>query len=1110
MATERTVITRLKAEVGDFVRGMAEAGAAVEALDKNINKTNDRTAWLAQGLLALAPAVVPLGAAAVPVMTGIATQATVAAGAVGTMALAFKGIGAGLKALQTYETTPTAANLEKVNEAMQKLGPDGAHFVFFLDQAAAKLRDLQNVARAGMFPGFEQGITSLLARLPEVRGIIQQFATGLGQLVAEGGASLGSKSWDDFFRFLHNNAQPILLDMGRTIGNVVHGFANMLVAFAPLSREFSGGLLNMSRSFATWAANLDQTKGFEDFVNYVHQAGPEALKFLGALTNALVELAKGFAPVGELSLKGLTDLLNLIAQVADTPIGHLTLMAAMLTSVWGRLGAMRELTGSGVFSLYTKDITAATKASGLFARAALTGNTALIEQAKASQTVAISQAEANRAFASGVPSLRDFGRALTAAAIGQTELSKLAQSSFTAGTGIGSPTWALRLASSSERVATFGSRLTSAAKAIRPAVGQIGMFAVAMSPLPEKLHLTNTAMGAMVGSAFGPWGTAAGAVVGAFKDMTDYAGRYNETLRTNADIMRASSSSFEDFAKAAQSNAGVYAAMRQDAQSVTGFGDAVGSAMTAWDELGHRIGIFGGNGPIEQAAKMSDDARKKMTALSFTFDELTHKWSGGKVDLFGGGQLAGYDDWSKLTTSQMTKVAAEAQSAQPILAKWGYTWDSWATHINSLDTAGASAEIDRLAAAVKRADSDKGRLDDYKQALAALDDQAINTADSAGHLADALSALLDPKIDLSAKTDAWITAIRHLGDDLGKTKTLIGVTDDAIKNRAAIRDRVSAMKDLLVSEAQAGQGTEKLRKSFDQQRASLVEQAHRLGINSGQLAHYLRALGFTPKFVKTTFEAAGLAIVTKHTKELRAQFNSLPKDLRIRIQQIGLPQTMANARALARQLNLVGAPRKAFLALAAAGVKSGITDIDKLLGNVDKKKTNPKITVNNTQANAAINSTTALLNALNGKTAVTYIQTVHKKATGGPITGPVRGPGSKTSDSIPARLSAGEYVVRAAAVDKYGVGFMHDVNAMRFADGGYAQRGYADIANRRTFEYQRPRASNVNVRTHVDLGDVRLTGKLDTPFGPAHVEGIARAVARDEIDQDNSFRQAQG
>jgi hypothetical protein len=50
--------------------------------------------------------------------------------------------------------------------------------------------------------------------------------------------------------------------------------------------------------------------------------------------------------------------------------------------------------------------------------------------------------------------------------------------------------------------------------------------------------------------------------------------------------------------------------------------------------------------------------------------------------------------------------------------------------------------------------------------------------------------------------------------------------------------------------------------------------------------------------------------------------------------------------------------------------------------------------------------------------------------------GSVHGPGTSTSDSIPAMLSHGEYVVRASAVSHYGSSFMDKLNRMGFAKGG--------------------------------------------------------------------------
>jgi hypothetical protein len=64
-------------------------------------------------------------------------------------------------------------------------------------------------------------------------------------------------------------------------------------------------------------------------------------------------------------------------------------------------------------------------------------------------------------------------------------------------------------------------------------------------------------------------------------------------------------------------------------------------------------------------------------------------------------------------------------------------------------------------------------------------------------------------------------------------------------------------------------------------------------------------------------------------------------------------------------------------------------------------------------------------------------------AGGGAVTaaggGHVSGPGTSTSDSIPAFLSNNEFVHRAAATQKYGVSFMHSVNNLtfpRFSLGG--------------------------------------------------------------------------
>jgi phage-related protein len=59
------------------------------------------------------------------------------------------------------------------------------------------------------------------------------------------------------------------------------------------------------------------------------------------------------------------------------------------------------------------------------------------------------------------------------------------------------------------------------------------------------------------------------------------------------------------------------------------------------------------------------------------------------------------------------------------------------------------------------------------------------------------------------------------------------------------------------------------------------------------------------------------------------------------------------------------------------------------------------------------------------------------RAAGGPITGP----GTGTSDSIPIWASNGEFMVKARAVAKYGMGFMHSINSGNFRMPGFADGG---------------------------------------------------------------------
>jgi murein DD-endopeptidase MepM/ murein hydrolase activator NlpD len=113
------------------------------------------------------------------------------------------------------------------------------------------------------------------------------------------------------------------------------------------------------------------------------------------------------------------------------------------------------------------------------------------------------------------------------------------------------------------------------------------------------------------------------------------------------------------------------------------------------------------------------------------------------------------------------------------------------------------------------------------------------------------------------------------------------------------------------------------------------------------------------------------------------------------------------------------------------------------------------------------------------------------RATGGIV----HGPGTKNSDSITAKLSDGEYVVRASAVDEYGTSMLDQINERKFAKGGYvsSQAGSSQSATALGFGVVN---SNVIAKA---IGNVIQTAKSEEEPGNDQGPSNAPTVANYEL-----------
>lgn len=309
------------------------------------------------------------------------------------------------------------------------------------------------------------------------------------------------------------------------------------------------------------------------------------------------------------------------------------------------------------------------------------------------------------------------------------------------------------------------------------------------------------------------------------------------------------------------------------------------------------------------------------------------------------------------------------------------------TALSGLVSGGSGAEAARIFDDIARAASEQGitvdqlkaKLPQYAEALAGVDNAARLTATSQGTMTTATDQLDAAADEAKQALSDLRVAIEGLGSPL-----------------AAQRAAESAFQA-----------------AIDAASASVKENGKALSFNSEKGRANQKALDdlreTTLSNVVATYEATGSTDkATAAMQRGRAAFVNAA---------IAAGYSADQANRLADNLGLV--PKDVTVLVQQSGAESAEAAVDKAAR--DRQAT---IYVRTVERSTDKSST---------------YQGVGGKASGGPIWGP----GTATSDSIPAYLSNGEYVIKAAAVAKYGVAMFDKLNAMRFAEGGYAHRFYA-------------------------------------------------------------------
>jgi TP901 family phage tail tape measure protein len=378
--------------------------------------------------------------------------------------------------------------------------------------------------------------------------------------------------------------------------------------------------------------------------------------------------------------------------------------------------------------------------------------------------------------------------------------------------------------------------------------------------------------------------------------------------------------------------------------------------------------------------------------------------------------------------------------------------------------AALGAAKDQTTQMAQAQDASAEASDGAASGLDSLAESAEDATQSISDTADAIKGFNSVQLDVNSAQRDLEASIDAVTDSVKENGQSLDVTTEKGRSNAASLDSI-AQSTLNYAGAlyQQTGSQEQATGALESGRSSLIAALGQYGVTGQAAQDYANKILGTPTDWATLFQnnapAAGAA-----TDTYKDKLNALPAS----------KQTQINA--------------------ATAQAQTAIQNVLTALGLVQSKT----ITITTNRVETATKENTVGI----------------FKASGGHV----RGPGTETSDSIPAYLSDNEYVIQASSVRKYGTGFLDRVNAGRYADGGLvghyasggsvaAQKAAQAAAEARADAIRKAEAARLaqqtdlyQFRTSVRTGGLSGMSAVQGAFGIAtdskYPERFRNAVAR--------------
>lgn len=964
----------------------------------------------------------------------------------GAVKFATMGMGDALKAYAEGDS-------EAIREALKNTSAEAGEFAKTLAGLEPEINKIRNAAAEGLFPGLTRGLEAAVQNLPALKNVMAGTAKVMGDLAEEAGRFVGSETFGARFQVLAKRNAELLSAAGHSGIQMADALTLILMKAKPLT-DYMGQLIT---DLGNWVQNTTNAAAATGELTAYFERAVDAFKDWGAIiTNTAGFLRELFAG-------------------AEGPANEFRDWMVETTAGWKEWSRSAE--GAKAIGDFFDRIVPSLKAAGrLFGDLVKAiwdiGNTDAAQQG----FIALSEA-----LRTGLlPALKEL-----AEGVGPTmavSLAKLAEALVRL-VNVASFNPFLTLVGALSDLVIVVTKVASAIPGLSQALGLLSAYFVA----------TRIGLVASFASTLLGLGKAATATKTAVLGLTAAWGAYNTTQTTGAAISAANLVQMKlAFAR--------MKAMQGVTQSAVGPTTAMTGATTglagAFGVLGKGIGLVAKAGPaalifigiemysaITKATSAADEFTTALDALDMTSvsglrkasdiltemrteaDRLTNEFNqgGGILDFIAANDIEKEADKTQAAITEMSNnILAVSNNVVTSLASQGTAWKGNLNQmIDLMETAGvdleALAELSgtELTAALAKA-STQTRIyyttqiaadestKTFYNSMMTLNDELASSAEKADAAEAALFAMTsaltsgeDARMNYAATLDEVNSGLTANNFALTKNGKHLSYANERLREGAGLlqnfRDRGLEWVAAEFAQTEAAKGTQ----------AALNQLNARYRTNYERLFDVIRATGKSKDETRAYMKVLGM----------------VPPKVQTRMMNPGILKRIREGEQYADILNsLDGQSVKSKAELDATGFSTKIQDIQRRTGEYVKKPASKKIDADTRQAKSALSSlerdmksfisgdyhtivtVTGVVPSSSDQVMLTkggvstQIASLYMGASGGYIAGP----GGPTSDSVPALLSNGEYVINAKSVKRYGHMLFDLLNAQKFASGGIA------------------------------------------------------------------------